>query len=393
MKIVHVVGSFFPEAKGACYSAVRLVHGLRDLGVESSFVTNDATGWLDGEAYEGFPVRTYFLKGTGKLKKAQSLLRLIYDLQTGRIPCDLVHFHGGGHMHLIAARLIQLFVKKPTLFKITLNGWDSPDGIRRTKWARMALRSFMSMDAVVAMTSGQAELCRQEGYTGNLEVIPNGVDCVRFKPALKEEREKLRLHLGMEEGDFVLCYTGVLNHRKGTDLLLKLMSALKRRRPECVLYLVGDFVGGQREEMARRQLAADLGVDPDSVPWDRIRFLGRVDNVEDYMRAADLFVFPSRQEGFGTVQIEAMACGLPCLVYDIPGVSADIFPDESVGIRLQAHDVDIFKEKVLHLMDSAEERQALGERARSYCLEHFDRKIIAEQYRSLYCRLMDNTVT
>ena len=43
------------------------------------------------------------------------------------------------------------------------------------------------------------------------------------------------------------------------------------------------------------------------------------------MQAADVFVFPSRREGFGTVMVEAMACGLPCVVTELPGITDFIF--------------------------------------------------------------------
>jgi len=62
-----------------------------------------------------------------------------------------------------------------------------------------------------------------------------------------------------------------------------------------------------------------------------VRYEGLRNNISDYMKASDAFLFCSREEGFGTVLIEAMSCGLPTVALNIEGITADILDDASIS--------------------------------------------------------------
>ncbi|MEM6822824.1 MAG: glycosyltransferase family 4 protein [Verrucomicrobiota bacterium] len=390
IRVVFLLGTFFQNAKGACYAAERLAIGLRDEGVELQLFVDSASGWNEEERYRGFPVWTFFLQGSGKWKKFCALCRIVWLLTTGKVPCDIFHIHGGGHMHLIVAWLVQRLAKKPVLFKITLNGWDTPDGIRQYKWGWVTLRAFMALEAVVAMTSGQEETCRLFGYSGKLKVIANAVDTQRFCPATSDEKRKLRESLGLDVNSTILCYAGVLDHRKGTDLLLEAFQALSQEVKEPIhLLLVGDFKGGDRTRDELKTLANRLGVDSERIPWDHVTVQGRVKNVEDYMKLSDIFVFPSRQEGFGTVQIEAMACGLPCVVGNIPGVTCDIFEADQTGLIMKTYSVDSLKDCLQKLIADPVLRNTLGHHASEDCRSRFGLPTIAQTYCDYYRQILN----
>jgi len=384
LSVAFMVGSFFPEAKGACYAAERLAEGLRRRGCQITFITNTQTGWQDNVPYKEFPVRTYFFKGTGMARKFWSLLRFLLHLKTGKIQAQIIHIHGGGHMHFLAARFVQLFCSKKVLFKITLNGWDTPDGVKKLKWSKVTSRAFMEMDGVVAMTSGQAETCRLEGYKGSLEVIPNAVDLQRFSPVGEVEKSVLRRELDVDNFEAILVYVGVIDQRKGIDLLLPAFRTLRKQFPQLGLLLVGAFL---QEDLSNYEIEEVLGLKGQAFPWEAIRRVGRVDDVERYMQASDIFVFPSRQEGFGTVQIEAMACGLPCVVGRIPGVTEDIFPDHQTGSVVDAYSARAFATAVQHLLENPGLRKEISVAARQRAVNHFGVEQIADRYRSLYERL------
>jgi glycosyltransferase involved in cell wall biosynthesis len=299
----------------------------------------------------------------------------------------LIHFHGGGHVHLLLVSLFSILGRASLLFKITLNGWDTPDGIRRGKWGLLALKAFMRLDAVVAMTSGQAETCRKFNYAGRLDVIPNAVDCDRFCPVDPQQKHALRDSLGLARFDHVLVYAGVLDYRKGTDILLATFQQLLLIHPGLGLLLVGDFMTA---DMQDEELARTFRIEENSVIWESIVRVGRVSHVENYLHAADLFVFPSRQEGFGTVQIEAMACGLPCVVGDIPGVTRDIFPNDQVGRVINRYEAESFAQVISELLLDPSERNDISLAARRYAVEHYSVDHVAGCYLNLYRRLLDN---
>lgn len=379
LEVILLVAAFFPHATGATYSAYRLACKLRERGVQVTFLVDTSSGRKDGESYDGFPVRVLCYQESGKWRKLCSLLKLVWWIRSGTLRGDYFHVQGGGHMNLIAARVVQLLCGIPALMKITLDEWDTPEGIAKYPWRGLPLRCFHALDAVVAMTSGQRDKCVLAGYGGILRVIPNGVDCERYHPASREERQELRRRIGLEPQDVVLIYVGWVGLRKGTDVLLEVFRRLAPRHPGLKLMLVGDYLEKREENGLLSGLDGDLK--------KRLILTGRVDNAEDYYRASDIFVFPSNQEGFGTVQIEAMACGLPSVVKDLPGVSCDIYPDESTGFRVPGNHAEDYLPVLERLITDPGLRESMGCGARERAAAHFSLESVAGRYLDLYAKL------
>jgi glycosyltransferase involved in cell wall biosynthesis len=96
---------------------------------------------------------------------------------------------------------------------------------------------------------------------------------------------------------------------------------------------------------------------------DRVHLPGLVTNVTDYLRQADLFVMPSRIEGFPMALCEAMACGLPVLAADCLSGPRDIIDDGVNGVLVQTEDVDALATKLDELMADPAKRQQLAHNA------------------------------
>lgn len=136
-------------------------------------------------------------------------------------------------------------------------------------------------------------------------ILPNCVELEKFGPGPKNP-ELLRRY-GME-GKTIIMTTGRLVSRercKGFDEILEVMPQLVNLVPEIAYLIVGD--GDDRRRLEEKALTLEVA--------DRVVFTGRVPEEEkaDHYRLADLYVMPSRGEGFGIVFLEAMACGIPCI--------------------------------------------------------------------------------
>ena len=185
-----------------------------------------------------------------------------------------------------------------------------------TTWAynRLLLPATLDrVDRVIVHTRSYAVTSRY--LRGRpVEIIPSSVDLDRFRPGLSGDPIRARLGL---DGHRVLAFTGRLVPHKGVDDLLR---ALVRLPPDVALLVVGR--GPDLPTLTA--LARRLDV------LERVRFCPAVSDAElpSYLRAADLFAFPSvnRLEGFGLAVAEALACGLPVVVADIPGVREVIDP-------------------------------------------------------------------
>lgn len=136
----------------------------------------------------------------------------------------------------------------------------------------------------------------------NDRVVHNAINANLFRFD-KDKREKLRKNLGIED-KFVLIHVGRFSRPKNHQFLLEVFSEFLRINSDSVLLLIGD---GEEKDSVKETLEK-LGL------WKNTFLLGFLNNVSDYLNAADAFVFPSLYEGLGIVVIEAQASGLACIV-------------------------------------------------------------------------------
>lgn len=385
IKALHFIVSFFPHDRGASHSALRLARGLRERGVEVAFLV-EALGpeWINGGTYEGFPVQSFPLTHPGKRRKLNGFLALLRFLRNRRGQVDLFHVHGGPYMNLLLAWVVGCVLRCPTLMKITLDGWDTPDGVRAGRHGRIALWLYRRLTTVVAMTSGQAETCRRFNIPARIEVIPNSVDVSRFQPLAPEARRARRIELGLPPDQPILAYAGYLGPVKGTDILFRVWHRLRDTFPDLHLLLAGNYMQVDPNHPTLEQFLARHDLPPEWANHPDVHQTGKLPDLAHHLPCADVFLFPSRQEGFGTVQIEAMACGLPCVVNDLPGVSLDIYPDPTVGFRVAGNDVDTYVRIITDLLRNPEQRARIGAAARARAESVFSVEAIAARYVTLY---------
>lgn len=146
-----------------------------------------------------------------------------------------------------------------------------------------------------------------------VRVIYNGVDLQQFNPAVQEAGKDLREKLGLKKKT-VLLFVGSEVKRKGFGTLVKAVSALKGE-DFCLLAV------GLTQKNVPFRLPVNL--------QDKLIFVGRVSNPEVYYGAADLLVMPSRNDPFGNVVLEALACGTPVVTTTAAGASEVIDPGQT----------------------------------------------------------------
>lgn len=164
---------------------------------------------------------------------------------------------------------------------------------------------------VVLSRYTQEKLLRVHGILGDrVEIVPGGVDLVRFHPAI--DKAAVRNKLGIPQARFVLLTVRNLVPRMGLDHLVLAMKDVVKRIPQALLVIGGD--GPLRDKLLAQ--ISSLGLE------GHIRMAGFIteEALVGYYRMANLFVLPSRdQEGFGMVTLEALACGVPVLGTPVGG--------------------------------------------------------------------------
>jgi glycosyltransferase involved in cell wall biosynthesis len=195
---------------------------------------------------------------------------------------------------------------------------------------------------------------------------------------LPGEKAALRRRLGLPATGLFFGYTGRLLRGKGLDVLLAAFAEVAATSPESHLVLVGSGAdqalsveSDLRAEVSRRGLEA------------RVTFAGRVDEVEAWLRAIDVFVFPSLYEALGISLIEAAATGLPCVASRTGGI-VDVVGDGQTGVLVAPGSVGELAEAMRVLLGDPPRREALGAAAREDAVRRFDFGATVSRYRCLF---------
>ena len=158
-------------------------------------------------------------------------------------------------------------------------------------------------------------------------VMPDGIDCERFA-FNPQVREQVRKEYGLE-GKFVVGHVGHFNPAKNHEKILSVFDEVCRRRDDAALLLVGD---GELEQDVKNRVA-ELNL------TDCVVFAGAHKDVERFYQAMDVFLFPSRYEGFGMAMIEAQCSGLACVASNVVPQDTDVL-QKSVFISLDSPDCE-----------------------------------------------------
>ncbi|BAZ13304.1 putative glycosyl transferase [Calothrix sp. NIES-4071] len=191
-------------------------------------------------------------------------------------------------------------------------------------------------------------------------------------------RDKTRAALGIPTDATVVVYHGRMEiWLKGLDILLEAWNQICRERPgkELRLLLVG--TGSDANELQQQITNMQL----QGVVWVNEYVRSRT-AIQQYLSAADVYTLPSRKEGFPVAPIEAMACGLPVVATDAPGVP-DILEkgEESGGIVVPRNDVAALALALGRVLDDSSMRHQLGKAARCRAEECFSLEAIGKQLR------------
>ena|ERR1700674_624840 len=190
--------------------------------------------------------------------------------------------------------------------------------------------------------------------------IHNGVSVSTFSPS-GSEGITVRERLGIHSEEFVLVCAARLSVEKGIDILLLAMSELLRRNISCKYIIVGD--GYLREKLSEQVQQLGLA--------GHIFMLGFQEDVRPYLLAANAFVLASHKEGLPFAILEAMACGLPCIVTNVGG-NAEAVAHNVTGLVVESGSPFEVAEAVSYLLTHPEERARMSRAARQRVCEEFD---------------------
>jgi N-acetyl-alpha-D-glucosaminyl L-malate synthase BshA len=290
---------------------------------------------------------------------------------------DILHVHYA-IPHAFAAYVAKQILASQNIFipvVTTLHGTDITLVGKDSTFEPAVTFSINQSDAVTAVS----EYLREETYRffnikKDIQVIPNFVDFKRFSKKMKDHfRVAIAPH-----NEKILVHTSNFRPVKRIEDVLRVFELIRKEIPSKLL-LMGDGPERSKIELMARNMCISQDV----------RFLGKIEAVEEVLSIADLFLLPSEKESFGLAALEAMACQVPVISSNAEGIP-EVNINGVTGFVSPIGDVEDMAQKAIYILSDPAREQEFRKNAYEQS-RHFDLQNIMKQYEQLYASLLVKT--
>jgi glycosyltransferase involved in cell wall biosynthesis len=247
------------------------------------------------------------------------------------------------------------------------------------KLAKIEKESAINATLVVTISKySQEKILQFYGVDSRkIRIVPNGVDTERFNPEINCSSVKERLKATSRRQ--IILFVGRLIPRKGLFYLVEAAKRIVKERSETLFVIVGE--GPLKSRLMAEVKDANLG--------NNFTFLGDISESElpAVYGCADVFAFPSIQEGQGIALLEAQSSGKPVVAFDITGIKEAVVEKET-GLLVKPESVEL-AEAILKLLSDDSLRTKMGEQGRNFVQNNFTWDICARRMHDVYLEAID----
>ena len=283
--------------------------------------------------------------------------------------------HAQSHLFLPTVEAVKAASKLGIPSVVTVHGVSVDRSILSNSAQQIYLRTlgldvFRSADRIVCLTRYDAERVAKIGCPNEkIRTVPNAVNTKRFMPSDKDERR-----------DALVVWTGRFVPEKGLPYLVEAAKLVVEKRKNVRFLLVG--YGPLKTKI--KKLAYDYGL------LDRfLNIIGPVgrDKIPSILGKASIFAFPSLSEGQPISVLEAMACGLPVVCSDIPGLR-EVVRHRINGLVVPARNSPALSNALLTLLSDEDLRKTMGQNSRRLALSKYSWQVVVNQLEKVYSELV-----
>lgn len=294
------------------------------------------------------------------------------EIRARRIEVIHAHQYTPFFYSSLAARLSRI---RPRVI-FTEHGRHFPDVVSpRRRFVNRLLFDRLADEVTAVCDFSAGALADNDGFSkARIRVIPNGITLDRYGPV--DDRAGLRGRLGLAPDRRYVTIVARFHPVKDHATLLRAFQVVARATTDVDLLLVGD--GPLRG--ALEQQAHELGI------GSRVHMVGVQSNVPDWLRASDIFTLCSVSEAASITLLEAMACGLPCVVTAVGG-NPELVRDGQDGLLVPRGDAEGLAGALLRLLAQPDTRAKMGRSGRQRVQDEFLLETTIGRYGSLYADL------
>lgn len=232
------------------------------------------------------------------------------------------------------------------------------------KWSDIIFDKIITKKIIAISNAVKQEILLKNIRAEKVELIYNGIDLNRFNVVEKSNSDEIRIG----------CVARLIPKKKGQDILIRAIRIVKESYPNIKCYFAGEAPKGKEYYLDDlKKLVRELGLE------DNIIFYGNINEISNFLNMIDVFVLPSRYEGFGIALIEAMACNLPVISSNLDGPK-EIIKD---GVYGSLFDKGNYKELAIQIINIINGDKKNNNR--KYVEEKFTIENMIEKLQEIYC--------
>lgn len=283
---------------------------------------------------------------------------------------DLVHCHSP-----IGSVICRWAFRKFDVEMIyTAHGFHFYKGASKINWFLFyPIERWMSYFTDKLITINQEDYKRAKGFPvrKNVELVNGiGVELIKFGKKQNISREELLKEQHISDSDFLMISVGQLSERKNHKMVIEAISQLKNDKIKYIIIGEGELESKVIQMIKEKKLEK------------QIFLLGYKTDVNRYLSVSDTFIFPSIQEGLPASLMEAMSCGLSCIVSNIRG-NNDLIIDNKGGYLFELNDLTELKNSI-RKMNSNEEIQKKFGNYNKEIIKNFSSEVVNKQMLQIY---------
>jgi L-malate glycosyltransferase len=289
---------------------------------------------------------------------------------------DLVHVHYA-IPHASAAYMAKQILKSHGItlpVVTTLHGTDITLVGKDASYEPVVTFSINQSDGVTAVSEDlKRETLQHFKITNDIEVIPNFIDLEKFKKQKKDHFKKAIC----PNDELLIVHTSNFRKVKRVGDVIDVFYNIHKEIPAKLL-----MIGDGPERVHAEQQCRDLHI------CDDVRFLGKLEAVEEVLSVADLFLMPSEKESFGLAALEAMACEVPVISSNTGGLP-ELNIQGVTGYLANIGDIEDMTQKALHILDKNNLPKFKANALKR--AQEFDIGRILPLYESYYTKVIEKT--
>jgi glycosyltransferase involved in cell wall biosynthesis len=356
--------------EGGAYTHVfELVKGIKeDIVIITGNTKKSGYQKEEGNLYFHIPLlksvwEVFFVNPPGSYQVVEDLLK---ERKT-----DIVHFHSPLFTFLygiLKKKEFPLIMTTHYLLDVKLN--DSASAIYDSFIKRMTNYIGKNVDRIICVNEDYIPIFKEWGVEPKkLVYIPNGVDTKKFSPGKSKFEKKFK-------NQKIILYFGRLHYQKNVDLLIRSFKLIKNKIEKIKLVIVGTGIDFDK---LKKMSSEDKDIIMTGFVSD--------EDLVDYLRVANVVVFPSRGENASFTLMEAMGCELPVISSDV-GNAKKILGDGR-GILLKKYTEEEIAEICIEILNNEKKAKKIGKDAREYVEKNHSWEIISKKTQDLYKEVIE----